>query len=96
MRQWIADASRANVQWANLPRPDGLSLTEYVIAAGVAELLASRAGVNPPAWTSSVGAAPGRSFSFVPHSRCRACDGPASTKALSPCGDAACSRRPTS
>ena len=58
VRQWIADASRSNVQWANLPRPEGLNLTEDVIAAGVAELLAFRAGVNPPAWTSAVGAAP--------------------------------------
>ena len=55
-RQCVADAQRTRVQWALLDEPRGLSDLEMFVAAGVVELLASRAGATPPAWTSGVGA----------------------------------------
>ncbi len=53
-RQWVADSIREGVLWAQVPKPSGLDLTEMSVAAGVADLLASRVGQVPPAWTSSV------------------------------------------
>lgn len=55
-RQWVADAQRADIEWAQVPPPDGLSEREMSVAAGVAELLSARAGAVPPAWTVAVGA----------------------------------------
>lgn len=55
-RQQVADASRAQVQWDRLERPDVLDDREMSVAAAVVELLATRAGESPPAWTSAVGA----------------------------------------
>jgi hypothetical protein len=57
-RQWVADAGRFRLSWTSLPRPEGLDLVGLVVAAGVVELLASRAGQAPPAWTGGIGAAP--------------------------------------
>ena len=57
-RQWTADATREAVTWAEVPRPVGWSATELAVAAGVVELLASRAQQTPPPWTEAVGAAP--------------------------------------
>ena len=57
-RQWVADAGRAKLDWPSVPRPTGLEPVALAIAAGVAELLASRAGQVPPAWTKAVPAAP--------------------------------------
>jgi hypothetical protein len=54
-RQWVADARRARVQWDRFERPFGLDEREMTVAAGVAELLADRAGSAPPAWTAGVG-----------------------------------------
>lgn len=54
-RQWVADARRADVHWERIDRPAGLDEREMTVAAGVAELLARRAGVAPPSWTLSVG-----------------------------------------
>jgi hypothetical protein len=54
-RQWVADAQRADMQWETLGRPSGLDKREMVVAAGLAELLATRAGAPPPAWTASIG-----------------------------------------
>lgn len=57
-RQWVADAGRAKLDWTSVPQPTGLEPVALAIAAGVAELLASRAGQEPPVWTKSVPAAP--------------------------------------
>lgn len=57
-RQWVADAHRSTLQWTTVPYPRDLSSRELTVAAAVTELLARRAGVNPPAWTDGVGAAP--------------------------------------
>jgi hypothetical protein len=53
-RQWVADSIREEMIWAEVPEPAGLDLTELSVAAGVAELLASRVGQAPPTWASSV------------------------------------------
>lgn len=57
-RQWVTDAGRAKLDWTSVPQPFGLDPIALAIAAGVAELLASRAGQAPPAWTNGVPAAP--------------------------------------
>jgi len=54
-RQWVADAHRARIRWERMARPSGLDDREMTVAAGVAELLAARAGTSPPAWTDSIG-----------------------------------------
>jgi hypothetical protein len=54
-RQWVADAQRADVHWDRIDRPAGLDEREMAVAAGVAELLAKRAGSSPPSWTLVVG-----------------------------------------
>lgn len=53
-RQWVADAYRSDVDWRRFDLPDGLSAEALVVAAGVAELLADRAGVTAPAWTETI------------------------------------------
>ena len=53
-RQWLADAQRSGFVWAEVPAPVGLDTTELATAAGVAELLAARAGQPPPGWAASV------------------------------------------
>lgn len=55
-RQWVADAQRAQVRWDTVRRPHGLDDREMSVAAGLAELLAQRAGMAPPSWTVAVGA----------------------------------------
>jgi hypothetical protein len=62
-RQWLADAGRSGLVWAELPAPVGLDATELATAAGVAELLASRAGEAAPGWAANVPAAPAGAFS---------------------------------
>lgn len=57
-RQWVADAAALPLQWRELPRPDGLTLEQLAVAAGVAELLSQRANQQPPAWTSGVQRSP--------------------------------------
>lgn len=54
-RQWIADAERASLRWALIPNPVGLDPRARIVAAGIIETLAGRAGVEPPAWTSTIG-----------------------------------------
>jgi len=54
-RQWVADARRADVSWERIDKPAGLNEREMTVAAGVAELLARRAGASPPAWTLTIG-----------------------------------------
>ena len=57
-RQWVADSIRSRISWSTLPPPRDLDGAGMSVAAGVAELLAARAGQNPPGWTSAVGPAP--------------------------------------
>ena len=54
-RQWVADAQRNRIEWGSVPRPFDFSDRELIVAAALTELLARRAGVNPPSWTDSVG-----------------------------------------
>jgi hypothetical protein len=57
-RQWVADATREAVIWADVPHPTGWSALEMAVAAGVVELFASRSHQPPPSWTGTVGCAP--------------------------------------
>ncbi len=57
-RQWVADSVRQGLVWASVPEPTGLDAVGLGVAAGVAELLAARAGQEAPAWAKAVGAAP--------------------------------------
>ena len=57
-RQWVADAHRSALTWETVPYPKDFSARELTVAAGLVELLARRAGENPPSWTDGVGAAP--------------------------------------
>ena len=53
-REWVADAHRAGIEWATLERPIDLSENDLAIAAGLAELLATRDGAALPSWTGTV------------------------------------------
>ncbi len=57
-RQWVADAGRSAFDWTRVARPAGLDATELAVAAGVVELLAARAGLQPPSWTRDIPASP--------------------------------------
>jgi hypothetical protein len=57
-RQWVADAERFGLVWTEVSAPRGLDATELATAAGVTELLASRAGQPAPAWTAAIPPAP--------------------------------------
>jgi len=77
-RQWVADANRAGFGWPGVPKPGNLGPGELAVAAGVAELLAARAGQSPPVWTAGIPAAPEcillvRAASFLPRLR-RLCE----------------------
>lgn len=54
-RQWVADAIRCDLDWANIEQPRGLTVDELSLAAGLAELLSSRAGKTCPAWAGLIG-----------------------------------------
>lgn len=56
-RQWLKDAKRAGVDLSALQQPTGLSSDQLVVAAGLTELFAERAGKQPPPWTKDVGSA---------------------------------------
>ena len=62
VRQWLAEAERSGFTWSDIPRPSGLDPTASALAAGVIELMASRAGDRPPAWTAKIPPAPERIF----------------------------------
>ena len=53
-RQWVADSGRIRLDFTGLSRPESLDRLGLAIAAGIVELLAARAGQQPPAWTASV------------------------------------------
>ncbi len=77
-RQWVADANRSGFGWPDAPQPEGLGPQDLAVAAGVAELLAARAGQSPPVWTAGVPAASEpillvRAASFLPRLR-RLCE----------------------
>lgn len=57
-RQWVADSLREGIVWASVPLPIDLDPVGLGVAAGVAELLATRAGQVPPPWTIDVAPAP--------------------------------------
>jgi hypothetical protein len=61
-RQWLAEAERSGFTWSEIPPLSGLDPTASALAAGVIELLASRAGETPPAWTAKIPPAPKRIF----------------------------------
>lgn len=53
-RQWVSDAGRTRFDWQSVAAPGETDPLARAIAAGVTELLARRAGQEPPAWTRSV------------------------------------------
>ena len=55
-RQIVADAHRMHIVWQRVEQPLGLTDRELAVAAGITELLAARAGGQPPSWTQAVGA----------------------------------------
>jgi hypothetical protein len=57
-RQWVKDARRAGLDFSSIAPPTGLDAVRLAAAAGLVELLASRAGQPAPPWTERVGAAP--------------------------------------
>jgi hypothetical protein len=57
-RQWVADSIRQGVVWALFPQPTELDAVGMGVAAGIAELLAARAGQAPPPWVVAVDVAP--------------------------------------
>jgi len=67
-RQWVANATRDGVIWAQVLRPTGWTALELAVAAGVVEVFAMRSHQSPPSWTAAVGAAP------EPHSLVRAAE----------------------
>lgn len=56
-RQWVLDAKRSGYDWRTTQPVDGLP-SERTVAAGLAELLAERAGVPPPSWAAQVPGSP--------------------------------------
>jgi len=65
-RQWVADAQRQRLRWDAFVRPVGLDQREMAVAAGIAEVLAARAGASAPEWTRWVGAAQGEPLFLDP------------------------------
>lgn len=61
-RQWVADAQRSQLRWSELRQPEDLSPTELALAAGLAELMAERAGQTAPGWVAGVNGAPQVTF----------------------------------
>lgn len=57
-RQWVIDAGRAHFDWSRVLVPTDRDPIPLAVAAGVAELLARRAGQEPPGWTKAVPALP--------------------------------------
>jgi hypothetical protein len=53
-RQWVADSLRQGVVWTSMPQPTDLDEVGMGVAAGVVELLASRAGQVPPSWVRTI------------------------------------------
>lgn len=62
VRQLVKDAARASFSWADAPAPDFPYPRARAVYASIVELLTSRAGQLPPAWTRGVGPAPAPIF----------------------------------
>lgn len=56
-RQCVTDARRQNVVWAHIEQPLDLNEQQLSVAAGIVELLATRAGQPSPTWTRKIGPA---------------------------------------
>lgn len=54
-RQWVADAGREHLDWASIAFPAEMDQRSLAVTAALLELLAGRAGENPPPWTNDVG-----------------------------------------
>jgi hypothetical protein len=61
-RQLVKDAAREGFAWSKAPPPDFPQRRAKAVYASLVELFASRAGEQPPAWTSTVEAAPAPVF----------------------------------
>lgn len=94
-RLWVADARRTRTQWSEVARPD-LGPLELAVAAGLAEMLAARAGQAPPTWTTFVPAAPEPVYLLRADAVCRARAGCARRTLPSPCVAGGSSPRPSS
>jgi hypothetical protein len=57
-RQWVADAARCGLLWSEVPSPRGLTPVAHAVAAGVVEMMASRAGQPVPSWAQAAPASP--------------------------------------
>jgi hypothetical protein len=57
-RQWVADAGRLPIRWAEVPRPVGLDPVHMAVTAGVVEMLAQRSGQQTPSWTAEIAPSP--------------------------------------
>jgi hypothetical protein len=55
-RQWVADARRDHLDWESIAFPEEMDRRSLSVTAALLELLAGRAGENPPPWTNDVGA----------------------------------------
>jgi hypothetical protein len=55
-RQWVADARRDHLDWESIAFPEEMDQRSLSVTAALLELLAGRAGKNPPPWTNDVGA----------------------------------------
>jgi len=55
-REWVSEAHRSRLAWADVDQPQGLSEREMSVAAAILELLSERSGAEPPPWTATVGA----------------------------------------
>ena len=56
LRSLVQDLTRAKTNWSTLPCPKTNDERLLVIAASLAELLATRQNQTPPAWTKEIGA----------------------------------------
>ena len=53
-RQWVTDSLRMEMNWSLVPLPRALDALEASVAAGLAEMLASRVGQAAPGWAHSI------------------------------------------
>ena len=56
LRSLVQDMTRAHINWSSIPRPSTKDARLLVIAASLAELLATRQNQTPPSWTKEIGA----------------------------------------
>lgn len=56
LRSLVQDMTRAHINWSAIPRPSTKDGRLLVMAASLAELLATRQNQVPPSWTKEIGA----------------------------------------